>query len=209
LIAQSRNQPIKQRRGVVAPDGRRNSLGPQVGTNIIDQAGRARQAAHTVHHANSVIDCRRVRTIRAARRAAQQGGPSLGEAALSHLIKAANAGWRLANGGQTACLRARLIRHRNSSPALLSTSCWSQPARNAATCTPSPANRPAAEKFHSCFRNFVTTSKQTARRIWNAEGSPTSANGMVRPCSCPVSDRSWQGAPKTRSTLCPTISTTQ
>jgi hypothetical protein len=36
-----------------------------------------------------------------------------------------------------------------------------------------------------------------------------SGNGMVRPCSCPVSDRSWQGAPKTRSTLCPTISTTQ
>ena len=35
-----------------------------------------------------------------------------------------------------------------------------------------------------------------------------SANGMVRPCSCPVSDRSWQGAPKTRSTLCLTISTT-
>ena len=34
-------------------------------------------------------------------------------------------------------------------------------------------------------------------------------NGMVRPCSCPVSDRSWQGAPKTRSTLCLTISTTQ
>ncbi len=27
-----------------------------------------------------------------------------------------------------------------------------------------------------------------------------SANGMVRPCSCPASDRSWQGAPKTRST---------
>ena len=39
--------------------------------------------------------------------------------------------------------------------------------------------------------------------------SRESANGMVRPCSCPVSDRSWQGAPKTRSTLCPTISTTQ
>ena len=30
----------------------------------------------------------------------------------------------------------------------------------------------------------------------------TSANGMVRPCSCPASDRSWQGAPKTRSTPC-------
>ena len=29
-----------------------------------------------------------------------------------------------------------------------------------------------------------------------------SANGMVRPCSCPASDRSWQGAPKTRSTPC-------
>jgi hypothetical protein len=97
--------------------------------------------------------------LAAARRAAQQGGPSFGEAALSHLIKATNAGWRLANGGQTACLRARLLRHRNSSPALLSTSCWSQPARNAATSTPSPANRPAAEKFHSCFRNFVATSK--------------------------------------------------
>ena len=81
--------------------------------------------------------------LAAARRAAQQGGPSLGEAALSHLIKATNAGWRLANGGQTACLRARLIRHRNSSPALLSTRCWNQPARNAATSTPSPANRPA------------------------------------------------------------------
>ena len=33
--------------------------------------------------------------------------------------------------------------------------------------------------------------------------APTSANGMVRPCSCPASDRSWQGAPKTRSTPCP------
>jgi hypothetical protein len=29
-----------------------------------------------------------------------------------------------------------------------------------------------------------------------------SVNGMVRPCSCPASDRSWQGAPKTRSTPC-------
>jgi hypothetical protein len=29
-----------------------------------------------------------------------------------------------------------------------------------------------------------------------------SANGMVRPCSCPASKRSWRGAPKTRSTLC-------
>ena len=28
------------------------------------------------------------------------------------------------------------------------------------------------------------------------------ANGMVRPCSCPASKRSWQGAPKTRSTPC-------
>ena len=29
-----------------------------------------------------------------------------------------------------------------------------------------------------------------------------SGNGMVRPCSCPASDRSWQGEPKTRSTPC-------
>jgi hypothetical protein len=28
------------------------------------------------------------------------------------------------------------------------------------------------------------------------------ANGMVRPCSNPVSDRSWRRAPKTRSTPC-------
>ena len=30
---------------------------------------------------------------------------------------------------------------------------------------------------------------------------------MVRPCSCPASDRSWQGAPKTRSTPCLRIPT--
>jgi hypothetical protein len=29
-----------------------------------------------------------------------------------------------------------------------------------------------------------------------------SANGMVRPCSCPASELSWQGAPKTRSAPC-------
>ncbi len=33
-----------------------------------------------------------------------------------------------------------------------------------------------------------------------------SANGMVRPCSGPTSERSWQGAPKTRSTPCPASS---
>ena len=52
------------------------------------------------------------------------------------------------------------------------------------------------------------------RREWSAEagasrfgrGSPRraleSANGMVRPCSCPASKLSWQGAPKTRSAPC-------
>jgi len=29
-----------------------------------------------------------------------------------------------------------------------------------------------------------------------------SVNGMVRPCSCSASKRSWQGAPQTRSTPC-------
>ena len=53
LVAESRNQPIEQRRGVVAPDCRGNAFGPQVGANIIDQAGRARQATDTVHHSNS------------------------------------------------------------------------------------------------------------------------------------------------------------
>jgi hypothetical protein len=28
----------------------------------------------------------------------------------------------------------------------------------------------------------------------------TSADGMIRPCCCPASDRSWPGAPTTRST---------
>ena len=59
LVAQSRNQPIEQRRGVVAPDGRGNAFGPQVGANVVDQAGQARQATDPVHHLNSVIDCRR------------------------------------------------------------------------------------------------------------------------------------------------------
>ena len=63
LIAQSRHQPIEQRRGVVAPDGGGNAFGPQVGANVVDQAGRARQAADTVHHPNSVIDCRCLATI--------------------------------------------------------------------------------------------------------------------------------------------------
>jgi DNA-binding Lrp family transcriptional regulator len=33
-------------------------------------------------------------------------------------------------------------------------------------------------------------------------GLTTTVNGMVRSCSCPASKRSWQGAPKTRSTPC-------
>ena len=45
------------------PDGRGNAFGPQVGADVVDQAGGARQAAHTVHHPNSVIDCRRLMAI--------------------------------------------------------------------------------------------------------------------------------------------------
>ena len=33
-------------------------------------------------------------------------------------------------------------------------------------------------------------------------GMAASLAALVRPCSCPASDRSWQGAPKTRSTPC-------
>ena len=57
LVAQSRYQPIEQRRGVVAPDGGGNAFGPQVGANIVDQASRATQATDTVYDPNSVIDC--------------------------------------------------------------------------------------------------------------------------------------------------------
>jgi len=35
------------------------------------------------------------------------------------------------------------------------------------------------------------------------------ANGMVRPCSGPASERSWQGAAKTRSAPCHPRSTQQ
>src|SRR6185437_17035029 len=58
LVAQSRYQPIEQRRGVVAPDGRGYAFGSQVSAKVVDQARRARQAADTVHHSNSVVDGR-------------------------------------------------------------------------------------------------------------------------------------------------------
>jgi hypothetical protein len=43
----------------VAPDGGGNTFGPQVSANVVNQAGRARQATDTVHHPDRVIDCRR------------------------------------------------------------------------------------------------------------------------------------------------------
>jgi hypothetical protein len=64
LIAQSRHQPIEQRRGAMASDGGGNAVGLQLGANVVDQAWRARQAADTMHHRNSVIDCRRLPAIR-------------------------------------------------------------------------------------------------------------------------------------------------
>ena len=38
LVAQSRGQPIEQRRCVAARDGRWNSFASQVNTNLVDQA---------------------------------------------------------------------------------------------------------------------------------------------------------------------------
>ena len=78
LIAQSRHQPIEQRRGVVAPDGRGNAFGPQVGANVVDQAGGARQATDTVHHPNSVIDCRCLAAIRISTGLAEPAKSSCG-----------------------------------------------------------------------------------------------------------------------------------
>src|SRR6266516_7852415 len=37
-------------------------------------------------------------------------------------------------------------------------------------------------------------------------GMAASLAALVRPCSCPASERSWQGTPKTRSTSCPSRS---
>jgi hypothetical protein len=53
LIPQSRYQPIKHRRGVVASNGGGNAFGPQLGANVINQAGRAREAADAVHQSNA------------------------------------------------------------------------------------------------------------------------------------------------------------
>ena len=75
LVAQRRHQPIEQRRRVVAPDGGGNAFGPQVSANVVDQVGRARQAADTVHHPNGVIDCRRLATIE-VRAGVGRGGKS-------------------------------------------------------------------------------------------------------------------------------------
>jgi hypothetical protein len=40
----------------VAPDGGRNAFSPQLGADVVDQAGRAAQAADTMDHPNSVIE---------------------------------------------------------------------------------------------------------------------------------------------------------
>jgi hypothetical protein len=42
LLAQGRHQPIEQRCGIVAPDRGGNAVGPQLGANVVDQAGGAR-----------------------------------------------------------------------------------------------------------------------------------------------------------------------
>jgi len=61
LVADSRDQPIEQRAGVMTPDGGGNAFGPQLSPKVVDQAGRTGQAADTVDHPNGVIE----RTYRA------------------------------------------------------------------------------------------------------------------------------------------------
>jgi hypothetical protein len=47
---------------------------------------------------------------------------------------------------------------------------------------------------------IAETPVQRWQIFWNLQ--PTTANGMVRPCSGPASTRSWPGALKSRSTPC-------
>ena len=53
--------------------------------------------------------------------------------------------------------------------------------------------------FHFC--------RAATRRL--NKGAGLSVDGLARPCSCPASERSWQGALKTRSTPCLRTSTLQ
>jgi hypothetical protein len=79
-----------------------------------------------------------------------------------------------------------------------------------------PPSRPA----HSVFVLFARPGVQRKLKARRFRGDAMiqsngpkrmlgSANGMVRPCSCPASKLRWQGAPKTRSTLCLRNSTPQ
>src|SRR5215467_4390641 len=56
------------------------------------------------------------------------------------------------------------------------------------------------------FRSILTVGLAGKGRELVTGKGYAHANGMVRPCSGPASQRSWQGAPKTRSTPCQTSS---
>ena len=70
----------------------------------------------------------------------------------------------------------------------------SEPVHRRLWVLPSPLHDPSVQELHdeSSWR------WETVRCVldWGHQ------NGMVRPCSRPASQRSWQGAPKTRSTPC-------
>ena len=70
----------------------------------------------------------------------------------------------------------------------------SEPVHRRLWVPPSPLHDPSVQELHdeSSWR------RETVRCVldWGHQ------NGMVRPCSCPASKRSWRGAPTTRSTPC-------
>src|SRR5882724_6514477 len=115
---------------------------------------------------------------------------------------------RVAKGVQTApeCIGERMRRrrgHQHSNKGEFSWSC-ARPKRPRRSHSAEQRNELPSPHGHSLHARIIhlTTSSKSRVVHHSILAHPTSANGMVRPCSCPASKRSWQGAPKTRSTPC-------
>jgi hypothetical protein len=57
LVAESRDQPIKDRRGIMLPDCGSDTISIKIGANLVDQARGTGKTADPIDHANCMIDC--------------------------------------------------------------------------------------------------------------------------------------------------------
>jgi len=103
---------------------------------------------------------------------------------------------RIAAGG-LALLAASVVN--TSAQSCLPWAC--QESRSSARATDASSTQNARNNLPSSRRDQRKLSAaQSQQRV--ARRELMSANGMVRPCSCPPSKRSLPGATKPRSTLC-------